>query len=50
VSAVLFVGSSAFFVWWQFFREGGERDEVGRAAPEGPRMAIPKGRRVRPGN
>ena len=49
VSLVLFVGSTAFFIWWQFFRGRGERQQAG-GAPEGPRMAIPKGRRVRPGN
>ena len=48
VSVVLFVASTAFFIYWQFFRGRGEREVA--AAPEGPRMAIPKGRRVRPGN
>ena len=50
VSLVLFVASTAFFIWWQFFRERGERERVGDPAPEGPRMAIPKQKRVRPGN
>jgi prolipoprotein diacylglyceryl transferase len=51
VSLVLFVGSSAFFVWWQFFRRGEPGEERGQPrTPEGPRMAIPKGKRVRPGN
>jgi prolipoprotein diacylglyceryl transferase len=48
VSAVVFVASTAFFIWWQFLR-GGE-EEPGRPrrqAPEGPAMAIPRGR-VRP--
>jgi prolipoprotein diacylglyceryl transferase len=49
VSLIVFVASSAFFVWWQFVR-GGE-EEPGRPsrrrAPQGPAMAIPKGR-VRP--
>jgi len=49
VSLILFIASTAFFVWWQFLR-GGE-PEAGRPsrrrAPEGPAMAIPKGR-VRP--
>ena len=48
VSIVLFVGSTAFFIYWQFFRGRGERD--GATVPEGPKMTIPKGRRVRPGN
>jgi len=51
VSAVVFIGSAAFFVWWQFFdgkwpwprRRTTDEPEPGR----GPRMAIPKGR-VRP--
>ncbi|MGZ6729479.1 MAG: prolipoprotein diacylglyceryl transferase [Gaiellaceae bacterium] len=49
VSAVVFFVSTGFFVWWQFFR-GGEaepRQPRRRKAPEGPAMAIPKGR-VRP--
>ncbi|MGZ4281098.1 MAG: prolipoprotein diacylglyceryl transferase [Gaiellaceae bacterium] len=49
VSAVVFFASTGFFVWWQFFR-GGEaepRQPRRRKAPEGPAMAIPKGR-VRP--
>ena len=58
VSLVLFVGSSAFFIWWQFFRGEGERRprRDGREWPSesdagrSRRMAIPKGRRVRPGN
>jgi prolipoprotein diacylglyceryl transferase len=46
VSIVVFVASSAFFVWWQFFhREGpAEGVEPRRRVPEGPAMAIPKGR------
>ena len=50
VSLVVFVGSTAFFIWWQFFRGRGVRERGGEVVPEGPRMAIPKGRRVRPGN
>ncbi len=49
VSAVVFVLSTAFFIWWQFLR-GGEEEQRGRPSrrvPEGPAMAIPKGR-VRP--
>jgi prolipoprotein diacylglyceryl transferase len=48
VSAVVFVLSTAFFIWWQFLR-GGE-EEPGRPprrVPEGPAMAIPR-ERVRP--
>jgi prolipoprotein diacylglyceryl transferase len=45
VSIVLFALSSAFFVWWQFFRrEGGEPQRASRPLPKGPAMAIPKGR------
>jgi prolipoprotein diacylglyceryl transferase len=49
VSIVVFCCSTAFFVWWQFIR-GGEtepRQPRRRRVPEGPAMAIPKGR-VRP--
>jgi len=43
VSLVVFVLSTAFFVWWQFLR--GRREGRQRAAkPKGPTMAIPKGR------
>jgi prolipoprotein diacylglyceryl transferase len=49
VSIVLFVCSTSFFVWWQFLRGGEERGAEGeRRPPSGPRMAIPRGRRVRP--
>ena len=53
VSIVVFVLSTAFFIWWQFIRggEAGPRRVGGRREkqrePEGPTMAIPKGR-VRP--
>jgi prolipoprotein diacylglyceryl transferase len=51
VSIVVFVLSTAFFVWWQFLRGGEEGPRrVGRrrrAEPEGPAMAIPRSR-VRP--
>jgi phosphatidylglycerol---prolipoprotein diacylglyceryl transferase len=51
VSIVVFCASTAFFVWWQFLR-GGEAEprrprRPRRREPEGPAMAIPKGR-VRP--
>ena len=46
VSAILFVASLAFFVWWQLFR--GRRRRRREPAPEAPRtMAVPRGR-VRP--
>jgi len=45
VSIVVFVLSTAFFIWWQFLRrEPGERREERPRAPRGPKMAIPKGR------
>ena len=49
VAAVLFVVSTAFFVWWQFIRPEGDRPGVRkpREFPKGPAMAIPRGR-VRP--
>jgi prolipoprotein diacylglyceryl transferase len=49
VAIVLFVLSTAFFIWWQFF-EGRRpwRRRAREGGPEGPKMAIPKGRRVRP--
>jgi prolipoprotein diacylglyceryltransferase len=53
VSVILFVLSTAFFIWWQFF--GGKfkswrrKERAGDDEPDRPKMAIPKGR-VRPGN
>jgi prolipoprotein diacylglyceryl transferase len=47
VSAVVFVLSTAFFIWWQFLRGGEEAPGRPRRVPEGPAMAIPKSR-VRP--
>jgi len=46
VSIVLFVLSTAFFIWWQFLRRptGAERPRASRIVPEGPAMAVPKGR------
>jgi prolipoprotein diacylglyceryl transferase len=50
VSLVVFICSTLFFVWWQFLR-GGEagprrvgRRRRERREPEGPAMAIPRGR------
>ena len=54
VSIVLFVCSTAFFIWWQAVRQGGESDEPRRPPagrlpppPKGPKMVVPKSR-VRP--
>jgi prolipoprotein diacylglyceryl transferase len=47
VSLVLFVCSTAFFVWWQFIRRGPDERKRAAARPKGPAMAVPKGR-VRP--
>src|SRR5947207_7442089 len=46
VSIVLFVLSTAFFIWWQFIRppSGWDRPRASRAVPTGPAMAVPKGR------
>jgi prolipoprotein diacylglyceryl transferase len=46
VSIVVFACSTAFFVWWQFIRRGGDEPgrERTRQVPKGPAMAIPKGR------
>jgi phosphatidylglycerol---prolipoprotein diacylglyceryl transferase len=50
VSIVVFVCSTVFFVWWQFLRGGEEgprrvgRRRRDRREPEGPAMAIPRGR------
>jgi len=51
VSAVLFVLSTAFFIWWQFIRpEGGsDRPRASKVVPQGPAMAVPKSR-VRSGH
>jgi prolipoprotein diacylglyceryltransferase len=48
VSAILFVLSLAFFIWWQLLR-GGDRRRRHRAPKAEPRptMAVPRGR-VRP--
>ena len=45
VSIVVFVCSTAFFVWWQFLRRAPGEGERPRVRPaEGPKMAIPRGR------
>jgi prolipoprotein diacylglyceryl transferase len=47
VSIAVFVLATAFFVWWQFLRKEREGPRAARAVeppPEGPAMAIPKGR------
>jgi prolipoprotein diacylglyceryl transferase len=45
VSAAVFVVSTAFFVWWQFFRrETGRERPRARPVARGPAMAVPKGR------
>jgi prolipoprotein diacylglyceryl transferase len=45
VSIVVFVASTGFFVWWQFFHRGTNEPAATRAAPKGPAMAIPRRRR-----
>jgi len=46
VSIVVFVLSTAFFIWWQFIRppSGEQRPRASRTVPQGPAMAVPKGR------
>jgi prolipoprotein diacylglyceryl transferase len=47
VSIVLFVLSTAFFIWWQFIRDEPTEGDVvrqRRVEPTGPAMAVPKGR------
>jgi prolipoprotein diacylglyceryl transferase len=47
VSIVVFVLSTAFFIWWQFLRKGPAQDQprrTRRQEVEGPTMAIPRGR------
>jgi phosphatidylglycerol---prolipoprotein diacylglyceryl transferase len=46
VSILVFCCSSGFFVWWQFFHDStpGEKPQQRRKIPEGPAMAIPRGR------
>jgi prolipoprotein diacylglyceryl transferase len=47
VSAILFVASVAFFVWWQLFRGRRRRSRREPKAEPPPTMAVPRGR-VRP--
>ena len=47
VSIVVFACSTAFFIWWQFFRETREEPSIAARPvlpPKGPAMAVPKGR------
>ncbi|MDX6411031.1 MAG: hypothetical protein QOE91_547 [Gaiellaceae bacterium] len=45
VSIVLFVASTAFFVWWQFFHRGTDEPAAPRSVQaRGPKMAIPRTR------
>jgi prolipoprotein diacylglyceryl transferase len=45
VSIVMFIASTAFFIWWQFLRRAPGPETLPRGrVPEGPAMAIPKGR------
>src|SRR2546423_2386877 len=47
VSLACFVGSVAFFVWWQFIRSpsaDAPKPKPARPVPTGPRMAVPRGR------
>jgi prolipoprotein diacylglyceryl transferase len=47
VAAVLFVLSTAFFIWWQFIRNpsSDDRPRASRTiVPTGPAMSVPKGR------
>jgi prolipoprotein diacylglyceryl transferase len=51
VSIVLFVLSTAFFIWWQFIRREtpSDRPRARRTVPDRPAMAVPKSR-VRSGH
>jgi prolipoprotein diacylglyceryl transferase len=46
VSIVVFVISTGFFIWWQFIRREtpADRPRAKRVIPQGPAMAVPKGR------
>jgi prolipoprotein diacylglyceryl transferase len=48
VSIVVFIVSTAFFIWWQFFHrttDAPARPKPTRQVPTGPKMSIPRGRR-----
>src|SRR6266540_2836232 len=45
VSVVVFVLSTAFFIWWQFFHRGSKEPLPPPKRTTGPAMAIPRGRR-----
>ena len=49
VAIVVFAVSTAFFVWWQFFRRhrGAAPGVIAGPPPKGPAMAVPRGR-IRP--
>jgi prolipoprotein diacylglyceryl transferase len=50
VAIVVFACSTGFFIWWQFFHREGDQPTVRRRRrelPQGPAMAVPRGR-VRP--
>src|SRR5213076_3015185 len=46
VSIVVFVVSTAFFIWWQFLRREtpADRPRATPVVPKGPAMAVPRGR------
>jgi prolipoprotein diacylglyceryl transferase len=46
VALVCFIGSVAFFIWWQFLRSRKPEKPKAkpRPVPKGPRMAVPRGR------
>ena len=46
VSLLLFIASTAFFVWWQFFHRErtGPPERRSRPIPTGPKMAVPRSR------
>ena len=46
VSIVVFVCSTAFFIWWQFIRREtpADRPRATPVVPKGPAMAVPRGR------
>ena len=46
VSIVVFVLSTGFFIWWQFIRKEDpeDRPRAKKIVPQGPAMAVPKGR------